>query len=341
MSNATQPPVAPNWYGISPLISVYPMYHQLDLIEDQLMMYRTRSILISPEGNTMAEAGFAPAVEQPTAAEVRAQQQIAREQPAATIPETIDITLSRITDHLTEQVRQNFSGRLLEYFLPRDARAGVVRNELQTFMVSEFLGDLAGLSDAFKVRTEEQIASLLSMQPVYNALHERHSRTIRDAVSEKLTDQLDPIIDGLMTEAVERINDVTGTPAEKINGCMRNQALYLTFIDMTVRRILAKLATWSPPSSIIFETKSVEEPCFDGVKVMVMWDGGRAARTNPTMQNGQYLVMQQFPWLGRTSMIMPEDADQATRALVEGRRRLYVKALIAMVSPLVNRDNAR
>jgi len=122
---------------------------------------------------------------------------------------------------------------------------------------------------------------------------------------------------------------------------MRNQALYLTFIDMTVRRILAKLATWSPPSSIIFETKSVEEPCFDGVKVMVMWDGGRAARNNPTMQNGQYLVMQQFPWLGRTSMIMPEDADQTTKDLIDGRRRLYVKALIALISPLVNRDNAR
>ena len=289
----------------------------------------------------MAEAGFAPVVDRPTAAEVREQQQTVREQPEAAAVESTDTMLSRITDHLTEQIRQNFSGRLLEYFLPRDARSGVVRNELQTFMVAEFLRDLEGLSDAFKVRTEEQIASLLAMQPVYNALHERHSRTIRDIVSEKLTDQLDPIIDGLMTEAVERITDVTGSPVEKINGCMRNQALYLTFIDMTVRRILAKLATWSPPSSIIFETKSVEEPCFDGVKVMVMWDGGRSTRNNTTMQNGQYLVMQQFPWLGRNSMIMPEAADQPTKDLINGRRRLYVKALIAMISPLVNRDNAR
>ena len=288
----------------------------------------------------MAEAGFAPVARQATAAAVREQQQTAREQPPE-VQESTDTTLSRITDHLTEQIRQHFSGRLLEYFLPRDARAGVVRNELQAFMCKEFLTGLEGLSDAFKQRVETKVSEMLALQPIYNALHEQHSRTIRDTVSEKLTDQLDPIIDGLMTEAVERITDVTGTPQEQISGCMANQALFLTFVDMVMRRILSKLSTWSPPSSIIFETKSVEEPCFDGVKVLVMWDGGRTTRNNPSMQNGQYLVVQQFPWMGRNAMLMPADADQTTKDLILGRRRLYIKSLIAVISPLVNRDNAR
>ena len=328
-------------YGESSLISLHPMYRQLAMVQEQLAMYRiNRGWPIFSEGNTMAEAGFAPVADRPSAAEVREQQQTAREQPPETV-ETVDVTLSRITDHLTEQIRQHFSGRLLEYFLPRDARAGVVRNELQVFMCSEFLTGLEDLSDSVKQRVETKVSEMLALQPIYNALHELHSRAIRDIVSEKLTDQLDPIIDGLMTEAVERITDVTGSPQEKINGCMANQALYLTFIDMVVRRIIAKLATWSPPSSIIFETKSVEEPCFDGVKVMVMWDGARTSRNNPTMQNGQYLVVQQFPWVGRNSMLLPADADQTTKDLIFGRRRLYIKSLIATISPLITRDNAR
>lgn len=288
----------------------------------------------------MAEAGFAPAAARPTAEEAREQQQTARP-PEPESTETIDVTLSRITDHLTEQIQQHFSGRLLEYFLPRDARTTVVRAQLQSFMETRFLEGLEGLSQAFKERVEAQVSDLLGMQPVYNALHERHSREIRDRVSAGLTDQLDPIIDGLMNEAVERINDVSGANEERIDACMANQALFLTFVDMTVRRILAKLATWSPPTSIIFETKAVDEPCFDGVKVMIMWDGGRTSRNNNAMSNGQYLVLQQFPWLGRNALIMPADADQTTKDLIRGRRRMYVKALVAVISPLVNSNNAR
>lgn len=288
----------------------------------------------------MAEAGFAPVASRPSAEEVREQQQVARPQQPEQPSASDEAALSRITDHLTEQIRQHFSGRLLEHFLPRDARASVVRTELHNFICAEFLRDLEGLSDAFKTRVEAKVGEMLALQPIYNALHERHSREIRDIVSEKLTDQLDPIIDGLMHEAVERITDVSGSNEERVNGCMVNQALFLTFVDMVVRRILAKLSTWSPPSSIIFETKAVDEPCFDGVKVMIMWDGGRTNRTSPTMQNGQYMVVQQFPWVGRTALIIPADADQPTKELVMGRRRMYVKSLVAMISPLVNNNNS-
>jgi hypothetical protein len=290
----------------------------------------------------MAEAGFAaPAsVRTTTAQQTREQQQIARPVEAQPQQAQADITLSRITDHLTEQVRQNFSGRLLEYFLPRDARASVVKAELHKFICGDFLLGFEGLSDSFKQRVEAKITDLLSLQPIYNALHERHSRAIRDNVSESLTDQLDPLIDGLINESVERINDVNGASEERVNNCMANQALYLTFVDMVVRRILAKLATWSPPSSIVFETKDVDEPCFDGIKMIIIWDGGRSSRNSATMQNGQYMVVQQFPWLGRNAMIMPQDADHSMKDLVRGRRRLYVKSLIALISPLVV-NNAR
>jgi hypothetical protein len=290
----------------------------------------------------MAEAGFAaPASARTTTAQqTREQQQIARPAEAQPQQAQSDITLSRITDHLTEQVRQHFSGRLLEYFLPRDARASVVKAELRKFVCAEFMQGFEGLSGSFKQHVESKISDLLSLQAVYNALHERHSRSIRDNVSESLTDQLDPIIDGLIVESVERINDVNGSNEDRINNCMANQALYLTFVDMVVRRILAKLATWSPPTSIVFETKDVDEPCFDGIKMIIIWDGGRSSRNSATMQNGQYMVVQQFPWLGRNAMIMPQDADHSMKDLVRGRRRLYVKSLIALISPLVV-NNAR
>ena len=291
----------------------------------------------------MPESGFAPAAGSVARQEAAAETAPPVEQP--TVSESVEETLSRVTDLLTEQVNENFGGNLVEKFLQPDARTNIVREELIKLLTNEMLEiptpDVAEGEDApeavvipdeLKAHVESRVTSLLSNNVIHDALHETHNRAIRDAVSNRLSTQLDPSIDAMIFESAQRIDRLPGEGHERVNACMNTHQHFLTFLDMVVRRAFSKLSTLAAPASITFEPRNVDEPTADGIKTVVLWASGRNNRGS-TLTNGQHIVMQAFPWMGRSSLMMPEDADQETKDLIYGRRRLYVKAIIAAVAP--------
>lgn len=288
----------------------------------------------------MPESGFAPA-----AGSVAREE--AADAPAVEAPrvsETAEETLSRVTDLLTEQVNENFGGNLVEKFLQPDARTNIVRQELVKLVTNEMLElptpeaeegetpEAVVVPEELKSHVEARVTTMLENSIIHDALHETHNRAIREAVASQLSTQLDPSIDAMMFESADRITGLRGEGHEKVNACMNTHAHFLTFLDMVVRRAYSKLSTFSAPASITFEPRAVDEPTADGIKVVCLWTTGRS-NSRSTLQNGQHIVLQAFPWIGRSALMLPEDADQEAKDLVFGMRRLYVKAIIAAVAP--------
>ena len=141
----------------------------------------------------MPESGFAPAAG--SVAREEAAEAPPVEQPRVS-EETLEDTLSRVTDLLTEQVNENFGGNLVEKFLQPDARANIVRTELIKLLTSE-MTTLEGTEcpEALTEHVNARITNMLSNSAIHDALHETHNRAIREAVAAQLSTQLDPSID--------------------------------------------------------------------------------------------------------------------------------------------------
>jgi len=251
----------------------------------------------------MAEAGFAA----PSGTETE------QEQPQNQTTEAPPIDPATATlDAIEEQINEGIGAlnHTAQNLLPAGTRKKIIRAEVDKLLIEKF--------------GEGAVKMAQANEWMYERLHENYSAELSQSINEGVLAAFDEIVTKYMTAAANHIN------RNNHEDVYTSTKKFTAWVDCFIREVLpVSASTMSAPSSIAFELlNGVDVPEPSGIKVAFIWRGDGLTGRMSGIVRGNNMVLSGFPWVGRAMLVIPDDADDATKELVKGRRRLYAKALL-------------